>query len=145
MSAFNGTTIQKKMSEATAWSTLRGHLKRKGIHMQRIEDSMSAGIPDCYVQYRGGSVWLEGKFVRSMPKLKTTKLKVGLRAEQATWLEGEVLAGGRAGVWIRVLDGGWFWREGAGVRELVDGVYPDELERFSTAKEMAERILEWRR
>ena len=89
---------------------------------------MSAGIPDCYVQYRGGSVWLEGKFVRSMPKLKTTKLKVGLRAEQATWLEG-----------------GWFWREGAGVRELVDGVYPDELERFSTAKEIAERILEWRR
>ena len=133
------------MSEASAWATLRGHLKGPGVHIQRIEDSMSAGIPDCYVMHKGKGVWIEGKFLKALPKLPPTPLRIGLRPEQATWLENEHAAGGRAGVWIRVLDDGWWWCEGMMIRELVSGLCRDDMMSCFThcgsAKELASEIL----
>lgn len=107
------------MSEQSAWATLRGHLVGMDgrVHIQRLEDKLSTGIPDTNVCWqpepwcdRGYEFWLEGKFIRELPKRATTKVMVGtggLSAEQALWLETRQRAGGKVFVWIRVADHGW--------------------------------------
>jgi hypothetical protein len=89
------------MKESSSWSTLRGHLKARGAHLQRFEDKLTGGIPDTNVCLRGSEFWLEGKALREWPKRETTLVKVGLRPDQALWLDNRVRAGGHAFVWIK--------------------------------------------
>lgn len=119
------------MSEASAWTTLRGHLVGMGgrVHIQRFEDKLTGGIPDTNVcwdpvwgtPHPGIEFWLEGKYVKALPKRQTTRVKVDLRADQALWLETRQRAGGKAFVWIRVADYGWLLFD-SGFRELRDGI-----------------------
>lgn len=133
------------MTEASSWSTLRGTLKRPGLHIQRIEDSMATGIPDTNLCYWGKEVWLEGKWVAALPKRLTTTVKVGLRVEQATWLEDRALAGGVCMVWIRITGRGWMLVR-SDFRKLVHGFLwedarPNGWSLHETSKELAEEIL----
>lgn len=132
------------MTESSAWSTLRGHLKRPGVHIQRLEDSMATGLPDANICYRGHEIWLEGKYLGRLPVRLTTMVKVGLRAEQATWLEDRTLAGGTCMVWVRIEGEGWLLVEND-FRLLVGGVlWEDMLSKwllFPNAKLMANYIL----
>ena len=109
------------MSEMSAWATLRTKLKAKGAHIQRFEDKLQAGIPDANFCLKGEETWLEGKFLKEYPKRETTKVKVGVRKEQATWAENRLLAGGVHYFWIREPDG-WRLVEGKHSRSLQHGV-----------------------
>lgn len=116
------------MSEASAWTTLRSHLVGMDgrVHIQRLEDKLTGGIPDTNVCWSrdtrpGIEFWLEGKYVKELPKRQTTKVKVDLRADQALWLETRQRAGGKAFVWIRVADYGWLLFDSR-FRSLQDGI-----------------------
>ena len=109
------------MSEMSAWATLRVKLKAKKAHVQRFEDKLQAGIPDANFCLHGTEVWLEGKFLKEYPKRETTKVKVGLRKEQAVWIENRILAGGDVYIWIREPDG-WRLVEGSLCRSLQHGI-----------------------
>ena len=111
------------MSEQTAWTTMRGHLTSLPgrVHIQRFEDKLTGGIPDTNVCWAGHEFWMEAKFVKDLPKRPTTKVKVGLRPDQALWLETRQRAGSLAFVWIRVRDYGWLLFDGR-YRALQDGI-----------------------
>jgi len=137
------------MSEASSWSTLRTHLMLFDgkVHIQRFEDKLTGGIPDCNVCWtpvgfkakNSIEFWMEGKFVKELPKRATTKVKVGLRPDQALWLETRQRAGGNAFVWVRIADVGWqLWS--SRFRALQDGIPANEFLQepvYSTCKDMA--------
>lgn len=134
------------MSEASSWSTLRGHLMNVDpgrVHIQRVEDKMTTGVPDTNVCLLGKEFWLEGKFIRDLPKRDSTPVKIGLRADQATWLETRHRAGGQCFVWIRVRDVGWMLFEDR-FRSLQDGIMLGDFMQepvYSSAKEMVGEIV----
>ena len=134
------------MTESSAWQTLRTHLKRPRTHIQRLEDSLTAGIPDASVCHDGREIWLEGKYMKALPKRIQTPIKPGLRPDQATWLENRERAGGNCRIWIRIVDLGWVlvWTD---FRRCVDGFTREDLDKndfatlYPTAKAMAGAIL----
>lgn len=133
------------MSEANAWSTVRSHLinLRPLPHIQRFEDRLTGGIPDTNVCFDGLDFWLEGKFLKSLPKRDTTLVRVDLRADQALWHENRQLAGGKTFVWIRIANLGWqLWHDR--FRSLQDGVPLNAFLQepiYRSAKEMVAEIV----
>ena len=130
------------MSEASAWATLRTKLKAHGAHVQRFEDKLQAGIPDANFCRKGEEIWLEGKFLKEYPKRATTKVKVGLRKEQATWIENRIRAGGSAYVWIREPDG-WRLVHGNFCRQLQRGIPLTEYRNFGVLFARADDLIEF--
>jgi len=137
------------MSETNATRTLRTHLKAMGVHVQRIEDKLTAGIPDTNGCVSGVEFWAEGKFVKQLPARPTTLVRFGSKGEQRlalqrNWLMARQQAGGRCFWWVRVRDGGWYLFEDK-FNWLVEGVpraVLDQQENLGSAKRMAEVIVE---
>lgn len=132
------------MSEQSATQTIRSHLARAGAHIQRIEDKLTPGVPDMNFKIPDlPECWLEGKFLRSLPKRDATPVRVGLKTEQALWLEERKLRGGKVFVWVRILDTGW-WLFDDRFRELQDGIPTSQFVAeayFQNAKELVEALL----
>jgi len=62
-------------------------------HYQRIEDKLSAGIPDVNVCYEGVECWVELKSIK-YPSNKHKPLNIGLRAAQKGWIHKRAISGG---------------------------------------------------
>jgi hypothetical protein len=89
------------------WAPLKRVLDAHRWHYQRFEDKITPGIPDVNVYVPGvGELWVEMKYVKAYPKQMTSRVHVGLRAEQLIWLEAAARAGRRACVLARV-DSRW--------------------------------------
>lgn len=88
------------MSEVNSRRTVVENFRALGAHCQRIEDILSVGIPDLNLCYKGSEPWVEFKFVKAedIPKRATTPLRIGLKPEQALWLNQRYAAGGRVAV-----------------------------------------------
>ena len=69
--------------------------------IQRLEDRFSTGIPDCVIVWKGHTIWLEGKFIQTLPKRDTSIVKPSFQPMQVPWLLKCQRAGGRAFVWLR--------------------------------------------
>lgn len=59
-------------------------LRKRGWHVQPIEDKMAVGVPDINACCQHQEVWIELK-VFSLPKRDTTHVRFGLRKEQENW------------------------------------------------------------
>jgi hypothetical protein len=92
------------MSEQSARHTFKKHVDRLGAHWQRFEDSLSVGIPDINICYKGKEVWIEAKqFDESkLPKRERTPVRIGLSAEQCLWLTQRRMAGGHVAVLLKL-------------------------------------------
>jgi hypothetical protein len=94
------------MSEVSMRHTMGRHIKAlgSGAQWQRIEDSLSVGVPDIYCCISGISSWIEAKYVDpdKLPKRPDTPVRIGLKPEQALWLRNHALAGGHAYVLCKI-------------------------------------------
>lgn len=98
------------MSEASSRNTFRKHVLRElpGVHVQRLEDKFTAGLPDfnlCIPDH--GEWWVEAKFLAELPVRNTTPVRVEFRPGQVPWLNERVKAGGRCLVLVRIGLTGW--------------------------------------
>lgn len=116
------------MSEVSMRHTMKAHFAMKGAHWQRIEDTLSVGVPDINVCWEGIEFWIEAKFmeVDSLPKRESTPVRIGLSAEQCLWLRDRKIAGGRVLVVFKcgrdwfVFDNGFeILRDGTPMRGLI--------------------------
>lgn len=128
------------MSEQSATQTLISNLKRQmqGIHVQRLEDKLTQGVPDMNVCWNGGEAWLEGKFLRRLPTRHDTLVRFGSKGErrlimQRNWLNTRAKAGGLCFVWLRIEDGDWFLFSGDNFDFLADGIRMGDLMGMSDA------------
>jgi len=108
------------MSEKAFVRRLVARLRKAGFFVQRIEDAVSAGIPDIYAVRDGRSVWIEAKYLPRLPVRQTTPVRLGLREAQVIWIEDAVAHG--AEVYIAAMIGRReMWFSGRDVRALARG------------------------
>lgn len=96
------------MAEATAvWEPFRRALVKAGIiHFQRLEDSVTPGIPDVNVHIPGcGDWWIEMKDAGESGR-RAPKVNVGLSFEQRNWLR-TANKGGRDVALLARIGGTW--------------------------------------
>jgi len=75
------------MSERAFVHRIVTRLRKAGYFVQRIEDSVSAGIPDIFIAHESGlAAWIEVKWVADWPKRASTPLRTTLTEHQALWL-----------------------------------------------------------
>lgn len=98
-------------SEKAAAATLRKKFRESfpGCHWQRLEDSITAGIPDVTVSLgqAWGEWWIELKEF-GLPVRPQTPVKIGLKPHQALWLSDAQRAGRKVCVCARG-PGAWCW------------------------------------
>ena len=130
------------MSENSATATLRKCFEKHGAHVQRIEDKFTPGIPDMNICAWGVELWLEGKFIKTLPKRRTSLIRFGAKgdsrlAHQRNWIRARRNAGGNVFIFIRIQDLGWRLLDNPAT--LVSGLTLLELEKlrkFATAMEL---------
>lgn len=90
------------MKESSLWEWLRDNTKSmERLHMTRIENSASSGIPDVDGCWRSHQFWWELK-VCDRPARPTTLIKPRFEPGQVPWLEARCAAGGAAFVLLQV-------------------------------------------
>jgi len=58
----------------------------KEIYKWKIHDKFTGGVPDAYYEGSKGSLWIEYKYVKTLPKREGTEVQLGLSALQQGWL-----------------------------------------------------------
>jgi len=109
------------MTEAESWASLRSNLVLVAasfggsIHIVRVESMVGSGIFDTNLCFKGHELWIEGKHLPSLPKRKTTLIKVGMSSDQEAFALRRLMAGGLSFLWCRVGKGpkrtdgfGWY-------------------------------------
>lgn len=85
------------MSEKNFWVLLRTSMKK--MKMYRVENKVMKGMPDVHYICDGQSGWIEMKYLKSWPK---TRMSIGLRLNQAMWLEEYAKNQGQSWVLVRI-------------------------------------------
>jgi hypothetical protein len=120
------------MSEASAVQSFLNAVKAfdENVHVQRLEDKFSVGIPDINLCCAGEEYWFEAKFIEDWPKRLTTGVKIPLRPEQTLWARLGAKAGRRVKCITRIASWGWMVHDAAFTEFglLRDGVFnKDEI------------------
>ena len=56
------------------------------MHKWKVHDNYAGGVPDCWYAGPHGNIWVEYKWINSLPKRDTTVIKPNLSAQQLAWL-----------------------------------------------------------
>ena len=59
----------------------------KDIYCWKVSDRFTGGVPDCYYEGSKGALWIEYKYLKSLPKRTTTPINPGVSKLQLAWLE----------------------------------------------------------
>lgn len=100
-------------SEKSTWASLK-RIVGDRWHATRIEDRLQSGVPDVSWGARGVQGWIELKYVPKPPVRLGTPFRIGLRPEQAVWLQQRGRVGNYCWVLARVQNLQWLlfdWRE----------------------------------
>ena len=90
------------MTEKSAYAALRRHLP-KNARLDRIENLMMSGMPDCNLCLEGNEWWIEIKAPAKTPKRATTPLfgsNHRIMQSQILWHTRQIRAGGNSGFLI---------------------------------------------
>lgn len=56
------------------------------IYRWKIHDTFTGGVPDAFYAGPAGTLFVEYKYIKTLPKRHTTELKLGLSPLQINWL-----------------------------------------------------------
>jgi len=83
------------------------------VYVWKINDNFQGGVADAYYSRTGGNdMWVEYKFIQSLPKRPTTPVDFGLSPLQRDWLKARLLDGRTVSVIVGSPDGHLILREG---------------------------------
>lgn len=113
-------------NEAGVQADLISALRKSGCFVQRFSDSIAAGIPDLYVEYRGQAgpvgLWIELKYRPGLPKLDKTPLlpKGKITTSQLFWLKRSHMSPLLSVVFLWVEGAGWLVQPGDRASDLME-------------------------
>jgi hypothetical protein len=91
----------------------------KEIYRWKIKDDYAGGVPDAWYSSRKGNLFVEYKYVPSLPKRDTTLIKAALSELQFLWLTERQEEGVNVGVVVGSPDGGVFFEN---IYDAYDGI-----------------------
>lgn len=126
--------------EASLWQYIRKGMGARW-HAQRIEDSLSVGIPDLGYAIDGLEGWIELKHVPAWPARAITPVRPKLTAKQSTWMLDRSRSGtGLCFVLLKV-DRTFLLFGQEAFDALIDGDQQDRLR--ARARAVWERRINW--
>lgn len=82
------------------------HIKLpRSIYKWKINDSLTNGVADAYYSAKGGDLWVEYKYIPTLPKRESTLIKTCLTEQQALWLNARSVEGRSVALVIGSPDG----------------------------------------
>lgn len=70
------------------------HRKLPGeIYTWKINDNYAGGVADAYYSSDGGDLWIEYKYLKTLPAKGSTEIEIGLSGNQKIWLGGRFKEG----------------------------------------------------
>lgn len=78
---------------------------RLHVHAEKMNNPMRSGTPDCWYSGPGGSLWVEYKYLATMPVRREVKPKELLSPLQLDWINERFKEGQRVAVAIGCPDG----------------------------------------
>lgn len=126
--------------EATFVGSIHRHLDLEQVHAEGMANDYRGGTPDKYYDGTRGDIWVEYKFLQTIPPiidLRSKTQKVVLSALQAQWINRRAKNGGNAYVIVGCKEGGVIlthgqWNEPIARKDFID--------RLLTRKELAHWI-----
>ena len=114
-----------KTREASLWRWLRG-ARCAGVHIERIENSLSRSTPDVEASVGAGGFWIELK-TAARPKKPDTPVRFVFQPGQSAWLARRWKLDCAAWLLVQVGD----------ARYLVAGIFAEELQAGVSEKNIA--------
>lgn len=89
--------------ETALWQHLERVCAGAGVHLQRIEDKLSQGVPDVNGCWQGREFWIELKRLDAWPKRPQTVVRIPhYTNEQRLWIRRRGRAGGNALLLVQI-------------------------------------------
>ena len=124
------------MTENTFWQSLRKKLVPR-IYAMKNQAGYVGGIPDCWLSGMEGDLWIENKYLQTVPPMVTpTKL---LSVLQQQWLLRRHAEGRSVGVLIGSVDGHLYFPSLSWLSPMTRGAF---LTQTKSTKEIAEQLIE---
>jgi len=93
------------MNESTTTQYYHKKLRAKGIYCLKLCLTHNSGVPDSWIVGDTGSMWIEFKYIKALPKRANTIVPDGLSALQRKWIEERIEQGVRVAVIICTPEG----------------------------------------
>ena len=120
--------------ETTFIRSIHAHLKGK-VFFQKMCNPFISGIPDVWYSGPKNDLWVEYKYIHSVPKRAT--VLPNLSERQKVWLNDRLREGRNVAVILGVPDGGVLYRN----KEWMEALQPGAFEaRVQSRKELAQWI-----
>ncbi len=104
--------MKKGSERRNSWPRLKAELDKRRWHYQRIEDKLTPGIPDLNIHVPGqGDVWIELKYLDTLPRTDNNKVTIGLSREQFIWLRDASQAGRTVWLMARIGRDWYGWKD----------------------------------
>ncbi|UDW84581.1 hypothetical protein K7G91_000866 [Pasteurella canis] len=128
------------MNEPDFTRAVHKKISQDGVWVWKICDAYMGGIPDAYYRHRktGRALWVEYKYLKSLPKLDSTRVVPNLSALQKKLLRETVESGQSACVIVGYKNTGVVFET---TSEWENGIEKSEFEKRSLSyKQLAEYI-----
>jgi len=124
------------MIESQYTQAVHKHLPKE-LYRWKINDSFQGGVADAYYSGTNGDLWVEYKYLKSLPKRACTQIIPALRSLQKKWLKDRNGEGRNIAVVVGSPDGSVILRH----PEWITGLTCEEFkERALTRQELADWI-----
>ena len=124
------------MTENTFWLALRKKLVPR-VYALKINLRFTAGIPDCWLSGSQGDLWMENKYLQTVPPIvDPTKL---LSALQQQWLRRRYAEGRSVGVLIGSSEGHLYFPSLSWLSPVTRGTFQTKAKKTG---EIAEELIE---
>ena len=126
------------MTENTFWQSLRKKLIPR-IYAMKNQAGYVGGIPDCWLSGMHGDLWMENKYLQTVPPIvDPTKL---LSALQQQWLLRRHAEGRSVGVLIGSVDGHLYFPSLSWLSPMTRGTFQMKAKKTGEiAEELIERV-----
>lgn len=74
------------MNETGFIKSIHNHINKSDVHIWKIHDTFTGGVPDAMYSGKAGVLFVEYKYVKELPKKDASLIRHSLSPQQVIWL-----------------------------------------------------------
>jgi hypothetical protein len=75
------------MNETSFIKSIHNSIDKKSVHVWKIHDTFTGGVPDAMYSGKAGVLFVEYKYIKTLPKKDNTVIRHSLSPQQVIWLD----------------------------------------------------------